>query len=132
MSNDEQLRQMRETQRAQVREIADYLRDGKPLTKRQAQLAAGLLYVAAERLLVEPSPPPGRPPKIPDDACWNFVSRTRNGEGKNKVIADLAQQYEVSVEAIKKKIGNTGTAESKALAEDKMRIVSDFFGPEEN
>ena len=112
---DEEHSRIAKSQKDYLRSIADSLESGAPLDDHQLSWAVFFLRRAADKLISEIRPKPrGKPIKLPEHSAMEYAIWVVGGMSENKAMEKIAEQYQVSIEAVKKKYGKAGTPEQRA------------------
>ncbi|EIU5573146.1 TPA: hypothetical protein ACKR13_000260 [Pseudomonas aeruginosa] len=115
---DAEHRRIAENQIRFINEIADLIEAGKPLNSLQIGYAVVVLREGAKKLInpVRPRPAGGRV-KIPDEARLCYADWiVHEGLSENAAMERIAEMYQVSMTAVKRKMGKFGSKEEKLLA----------------
>lgn len=121
---DAELERIDANQKRSMREIADKLDSGEPLTSFEASFAAGVLRGVGNAKFSKPKRRAGAPTRIPEEVrFWFAMMTTINGVSKGKAVKDLAEKYSVSEEAIEKRLGMRGLGAERRLARAETYLV---------
>jgi len=115
---DREHRELAERQKKQLMELAKKIEDGQPLDKYETGRAVGAIRIAADRINPVRKRPAGKPSKIRDDARLVYAVMRLDGVSKNKAVERIAEMYEVSTTAVKKKLGLTGSSPEREINKD--------------
>lgn len=108
--------------RKYLREIADLMEAGSPLNSMQVKFAASALRHVADIMSLERPRPAGRPAKLPDDArLWYADLIVHQGMSETAALNFIADKYQVTLEAAKRKMGKIGTKNERLIAAEETR-----------
>lgn len=100
-----------EEQQDCARDLAQQIERGEPLGESERELVAWILRAWADIPIEAPKRRPGKAQQYDHVvAVWNIELARRGGKTKEKAIADEADRYGVSVEAMKKTHKKLGEA----------------------
>jgi hypothetical protein len=124
----ERHREIAELQRKDAERLAKAIESGEQLNGIDQAVAAKLIRRGASTIPLKQKKRAGAPTKIPDTARIEFALLVANGGmTENKAMATLCRRYQVSREAMKKKLGRTGEGPERDIArnetDDAFRFV---------
>lgn len=116
--SDEKYAQIMRRQREQIEEIAAKLEGGESLNEDETGIAVWAMRTGAASLPDKPPKRAGNPGKLPDgEVALTFAAKViRQGKSKSQAREELAELYDVSVEAIRQCLKKHG--------DDAMGIVN--------
>lgn len=113
---DDEHRRLIEAQKRHLLELADKVLNGEPFDKMDAGRIAAALRFTAKQLNPIRNRPAGRPAKIRDDCRLVYADlRTHEGFSQNAAIERIAEMYQVSTTAVKKKLGLIGSEPERSI-----------------
>ncbi len=101
-----------------INEAIELIKAGEPLTGIQAGIATTVLQ-NAKKMPINPQRkrPAGHPAKIPDIARLLYAGLiVQRGMSETSALKFVAEKFQVSVEAVKRKVGKIGPENEKRLA----------------
>lgn len=105
-----------------IRDMADKLESGEKLDSFESAVIAAVLRGAAEGINTQRTRPPGKPAKMPGEICLLFALKTLfQGVSENAAIEALAEEYEVSTTAVKKRLGKAGMGIEREIARQELQ-----------
>jgi hypothetical protein len=115
---DDEYRCIAADQIESIKEIADLITAGETLNGYQTAIAAAILREAAKkRISHQRKHPAGHRQKIPDVArLWYARLIVHQKMSETAALKVIANQYDVTLEAVKRKMGKLGTENERHLA----------------
>jgi hypothetical protein len=105
---DEKHRQISESQKSRVNEIADKLEASVELSRYEAEFAAAVLRGAAKGFGTKKEKRRGKPDILPGDINMNYAVKISGGASREQAIAAIAEEFSVSTQAVRKKLKKMG------------------------
>ena len=120
---DAEHRRIAENQINFINEMADRIEAGESLTSYQAGFTAAVLREAAKKLInPKRTRPAGHPVRLPDEArLWYADLIVHQGISETAALGVIADKYQVTLEAVKRKVGKLGSKNERLLAAEETR-----------
>lgn len=101
---DEEHRRIAQNQIELLHEVASLIESGEPLTDLQRKWAAGAIRGFASGIPVERTRPPGKTPKVPEEALVLWQAYIASGNTGTQAEGRLAALYDVDLETLQSRL----------------------------
>ena len=127
---DKNHRALIELQKQHLLELAEKINRGAPLNELDTARVVSALHYTANQLNPVRKRKAGKPSKIKDEAYLEYAAMRAEGASKNHAIETIAESYQVSTTAVKKKLGAIGKGPEREINKQNLDLAFSLIGEE--